>query len=287
MKVHYSLPFLLVFFFFSHCADLMKIAQKGGIEEPHVRISNTKLSGLSFEQADLIFDIEINNPNPIGISLSGFDYDFLLNNTSFLKGEQNNTQEIRANDLATIQLPLSLVYDNIFKTYQRLKNEDNITYTLNTGLSFNLPVLGKIRIPVSASGDIPSIKIPAISIKYLKLNRLTLTGADFNLAIGIHNPNNFGFNINTVNYKLLINQSNWANGQTSQKTNLAGKDDNILLIPFTLNFLQIGSSLYQDISRGTKLNYQFSGSTNLSSSLDVLGQIDLPFNVSGQIDVLK
>jgi len=287
MKILRLVIFLLIIIFLSQCADLMKVLQKGSIENPDVRISKTKISGLSFDQVDLVFDIEIKNPNPIGISLAGFDYDLQLNNNSFLKGEQNKQLEIKANDIATIQLPLTLLYDNIFKTYKSLKNEDKITYSLKTGLSFDLPVLGPVRIPVSTSGDVPTIKLPAISLQSLKLKRLSLTGAEFDLAIGINNPNSWGIIINTLHYGLTINQAKWANGQTSEKIDIRGKNENILHIPFSLNFLQIGASLYQEISSGGNLDYQFNGNAKLSSSLEMLGDFNLPFDLSGKVDLTK
>jgi LEA14-like dessication related protein len=265
----------------------MKVVQKGGIEEPKVRISKTKLTGLTFDQADLVFDIEIKNPNPIGISLTGFDYDLVLNSISFLKGDQNKQIEIKPNDVNTIQLPLSLIYQNIYKTYRSLKNEDKINYSLKTGLSFNLPVLGVMKIPVSTSGKIPSIRIPTISLQSIKLKRINLTGADFELAIGINNPNSFGFIINTLRYGLIINQGRWIDGETSKLSSIESKKRNIIRIPFSLNFLQIGSSIYQEINSGKSLTYQFTGEANLSSSLEMLGKINLPFNISGQIDLTK
>jgi LEA14-like dessication related protein len=278
---------LFILVFFTQCADLMNLVQKGGVEKPEVRISKTKLTGLTFDQADLVFDIEIKNPNPIGINLTGFEYELLLNSNSFLKGDQKKQIEMKANDASTIQLPLSLLYENIYKTYQSLKNEDKITYSLKTHLSFDLPVLGGVRIPVSTSGDIPSIKIPVISLQSLKLKKITFTGADFDLTIGINNPNSFGFIINTLRYGLDINRARWIDGQTSQKATIQEKNNNTLHIPFSLNFLQVGSSLYQEISRGGSLNYQFSGKANLSSTLEILGKVDLPFDISGQIDLTK
>jgi LEA14-like dessication related protein len=287
MSISRLVSALFILVFFTQCADLMNLVQKGSVEKPKVRVSKTKLTGLTFDQADLLFDIEIKNPNPIGISLTGFDYDLLLNNNSFLKGDQKKQIEMKANDVSTIQLPLSLLYENIYKTYKSLKNEEKITYSLKTGLSFNLPVLGEVRIPVSTSGDIPSIKIPAISLHSLKLKRITFTGADFDLAIGINNPNSFEFIINTLRYGLDINQARWVDGQTSQKATIQEKNSNTLHIPFSLNFLQVGSSLYQEISHGGSLNYQFSGKANLSSTLEILGKVDLPFDISGQIDLTK
>jgi LEA14-like dessication related protein len=271
----------------SQCADLMKVIQKGSVQNPDVRISKTKLTGLSFDQADLVFDIEIKNPNPIGISLAGFDYDLLLNNHSFLSGEQNKQLEIKANDIALIQIPLSLLYDSIFKTYQSLKSEDKIKYSLKTGLSFDLPVLGKVRIPVSTSGDIPTLKLPTISLNSIDLKKLTFTGAEFDLAIGINNPNSWGIIINSLQYGLTINQSKWAIGNLSKEMDIHGNKESELHIPFSLNFLQIGSSLYQELSSAKSLNYQFDGEANLSSSLEMLGQFKLPFDLTGKINLTK
>jgi len=265
----------------------MKVLQKGSVENPDVRISKTKIAGLSFDQVDLVFDIEIKNPNPIGINLAGFDYDLLLNKNSFLKGEQNNQLEIKANDVAVIQLPLSLLYNNIFKTYNSLKNEDKITYSLKTGLSFNIPVLGPVRIPVSTSGDVPTIKLPAITLQSLKLKRLTLTGAELDLAININNPNSWGIILNSMDYGLTINKANWADGKVLDKVSILGKKENLLHIPIVLNFLQIGTSLYQEISSGGNLNYQFKGNARLSSSLEMLGDINMPFDLSGNVDLTK
>jgi LEA14-like dessication related protein len=250
-------------------------------------LSQTKLIGLSFDQADLVFDIEIINPNPIGIRLAGFDYELFLNNNSFLKGDQNRDLEIKANDIAVIRLPLSLRYDDIFKSYQSLKNEDKIIYSLKTGLSFELPVLGKVRMPVSTSGEIPTLKLPTLSLKSIDLKKLTLTGAEFVISIGINNPNIWEFIIKTFQYRLTINQSKWANGYITDNIDIQGKKESLFHIPFTLNFLEIGTSLYQEISNTRRLNYQFDGEVSLASSLEMLGQINLPYNLSGQVDLTK
>jgi LEA14-like dessication related protein len=265
----------------------MNLLKKGSIEEPDVKVTKTRLADLSFSQVDLVFDIQIDNPNPVGISLAGFDYDLLLNNISFLKGEQEQALKIKANDVATIQLPLSLLFENIYTTYQRLKNEDIASYTLNTGLTFDLPVLGELRIPVSTSGEFPAIKIPAVSIKYLKMNRLSFTGADFSLAIAIDNPNSFSFIINNLTYNLKVNETLWAEGQTSENMSIPAKEDNTLLIPFTLNLMQIGSAIYQEINQGKRFNYQLSGEANMSGSQAILDHINLPFDIAGKIDLTK
>lgn len=287
MMILRFLVIILTIFLLSRCADVMKVLQQGTIQKPTARISSTKLSGLSFEQADLLFDIEITNPNSIGISLAGFDYDLLLNNTSFLKGEQDEKTEIKANGQATIPLPLSLNYKNIIKTFQTLKDADDVSYTLNTGLSFNLPVLGPMRIPISTSGKVPMLKLPNISLKSLKLKNLSFSGAEFDLALGIDNPNSWSMIVNALQYGFSINGKQWIDGQTTSKINVNGKQDNILHIPFSLNFLEIGSGVYNIITNGKGLNYSLTGQADLSSSLEILGNFKSPLDLAGKIDISK
>ena len=280
--------FILLFpLILTHCAELMKIAQQGNVQKPAVRVSSARLAGLSFDQADLIFDIEISNPNSVGVSLAGFDYDLLLNNQSFLKGDQKDKTEIKANDIATLQLPLSLNYANIYQTYQSLKNSDDVTYKLDTGFSFDMPILGPVRVPVSTSGQVPMVKLPRLSVKSIKLDRLNLTGADFDISLGIDNPNAWGLVVNALQYGLKINGTEWISGQTNERLQLNEKGESVLHLPFSLSFLKIGSSVYNIIANGKGLNYTFTGQTDLSSSLEMLGDFKLPFDLSGKIDLLK
>lgn len=287
MKKITQFLFVITMIAIAGCAQLNQILKQTNIQKPQVEITKIAITGLSFEEADLLFDIKINNPNSIGISMAGFDYDLHLNNTSFLKGDRNKKMEIIANGDATIQLPLSLNYQNIYKTYQNLKDADDINYTLNTGFSFDLPFLGPVRIPVSKSGKFPTLKLPSISLHAIKLNRLTLTGADFNIGIKVDNPNTWSVLLNNLDYTLNINGSQWIKGKTTNQVNIPSKQNNIINIPLSLSFLEIGSSVYSLISNGKGLNYSLTGSAKLGSSLEMLGQFDLPFNKSGYIDILK
>ena len=64
------------------CSILNSILNQMNIQKPTVQITNAKISKLSFNDVSLLFDIEINNPNSVGINLAGFDYELLINNNS-------------------------------------------------------------------------------------------------------------------------------------------------------------------------------------------------------------
>jgi LEA14-like dessication related protein len=284
------LRILLIFgllFYLVQCADVLKVLNQAAVQKPSVKIAQTRLSALSFEQVDLVFDIEIDNPNSMGVSLAGFDYDLLLNNQSFLKGDQQKQMEIKAQDKATIEFPLTLQFHDIYTTYQRLKSEDEIGYTLKTGFSFDLPVLGVVRIPVSASGRVPMVKLPVIRVQALKLENLTLSGASFELQLGLDNPNSWGVLLKGLDYHLAINGSEWISGKIEEKMNLAAKRTSPVTLPFSISFLKIGSSVYNVIAGGRGLNYNLSGGADLVPSIELLSDLKLPFDLSGKVDISK
>ncbi len=266
---------------------MQKLLKTVDVQKPTAKVDKVKITALSIDKADLLFDIKISNPNPIGIGLAGFDYDLILNSNSFLKGKQNETVNISANGSSVVKLPLSMNYEDVYKTYKSLESEDNISYALKLGLLFDLPVLGKVRIPVETKGSIPTVKLPAISVKSLKLNDLGFTSADLQLDLQIKNPNSFKINLNHFNYDFMVAGQKWVEGSRKKPLSIAQKDNTTLSIPIKLNFLEIGRSVINLISGGSKLSYQLSGKADVSSSLEILKSFPFDFKYKGQVKISK
>ena len=278
---------VFIVFYLNQCTEVLNLLNQVNIKEPDVKISNIKMTGLSFDNVDLLFNIDIDNPNNVGINLAGFDYDLQIEQNSFMSGKQNNGLAIKANGTETIQLPLTLKFKDIYDTFTKSKDLDSVQYSLITGLSFNLPVLGDIRIPVSKSGNIPALKLPSIGFKKIKMNQLKLTGADLTLQIKLVNPNAFAFILKDMNYKLNVAGAQWIDGKMNQSTNISAKQENIIDIPISLNFMNMGTSMYNIIKGDQNLNYSLNGSANMGSSLSLLGDFTIPFNQTGNMNIEK
>ena len=103
-------------FILSGCAELLQLLQQSTMKKPKVTVIDTKLTGLSFSKVDLLFDIKIDNPNSVEISLAGLDYGLKINGNSHFSGTKNDPLNIGAKGSSTIQIPLSLKYADIYKT---------------------------------------------------------------------------------------------------------------------------------------------------------------------------
>ena len=121
----------------------------------------------------------------------------------------------------------------------------------------------------------------------MKLNNINLTGANLLLEVKFKNPNSFSMLIDKMDYNFQVNGNNWLTGKANQKTSTNQNGESIIQIPVSLNFLQMGSSVFQLISGGKNLNYNFSGNLDIKNSHPLLEQLSLPFNQSGKFDILK
>ncbi len=266
------------------CSILQQVTQ---VQKPVVDVADVHLSRLSLDGVDLVFDLRITNPNPLEINLAGFDYDFFLNASSFIKGDQQKPVSIPSRGTGHVEIPISLTFQNIYETYQSLKNSDSTDYAIHAGLTFDLPVIGPYRIPVQTSGRLPLVKIPKISIVSFRIVKMGLMGADLEFNCQVDNPNPFSFLINAFDYDLKINGANWAKGKSENRVNIQQKDKSRISIPVSLDFLQMGQTVAGLLKGDAKLNYQFTGGLDLESPASLIGKAQLPFDLTGTVGVTR
>lgn len=272
--------FLVAILLAVSCSSVKKMMK---IENPQVKVSDVKITGLGFESIDLLFDITVENPNAIGVTLSAFEYDLLINDHSFLNGREEKKMEISANSESTVQLPLRVGYKDIYDTFQSLAGKDSSSYQLNARLFFNLPLVGSISIPVGKSGRLPLVKLPRISVEDLKIKHLGFGGADLLLRVRVDNPNAFSMAFRHVNYNLNVNGKSWVAGTIQKVISVDEKNAGIFDIPISLSFSDIGQSVIELLKGNNVLNYNLKGNFDVSASIPSMGKVNLPFNKSGQI----
>ena len=267
------------------CAGLPELFKKAAIKQPTVRVVDTKLASLSFSGADLVFDFAVENPNPVGATLAGFDYNLKIADRDFLQGKHEEELSVPARGEGTVSLPLSVQFADLYKLLKDLAKEDTTTYTLAAGFVVKMPVLGNVRIPVSKSGTLPVLKIPKVRLKGLALRNLSLTSADLVAKLAVTNPNAIGFLLNRLSYDLQIDQRPLVNGEFTEAVELTPKGEAVIELPVHLNLLQVGRGIRDLITGGAVRAYHLRGKIDLGSTLPFLKQATLPFDISGDVKI--
>ena len=122
---------------------------------PKLSIKGLKVENLSFTSADLELEVEIDNPNNFGISLSELDYGLEINGLSSLSGKLDQQLEIGKKSTGAFKIPISInIVELGMSAYRAISNGEGFDYAL-TGtaeVGSDLPIFKKSSFNFDKSG---------------------------------------------------------------------------------------------------------------------------------------
>ena len=260
------------------CAELAKHADT---IKPTAKLTGTRLANINFEQVDLVFDLAVENKNPVSLNLAGLDYELKIENQSLVSGTTAQAIKLKASSTSPVQLPITLKFNDLKNLPGELWNKDKIAYQLISQFNVDLPVIGNYAIPVTNKGELPVPKIPDIKIKDVKVKNLSFTSADLIAQVEVSNPNDFDLGLSNLNYQLTVNQQNWGQGKINQNSSIPKKGKGLVEIPVKLNMLSAGKSAYNALINKAPMEYQLTGNVTLDTGLELLQKQNIPLDIKG------
>lgn len=137
------------------CAEILGTA---GVERPEVAVESTRLTGVTLQKADLDIRFRIDNPNSFGLQLDGLDYEVDVAGRTLFDGDRRESLRLEPRGVGYVDLPIRVRYSDLYAAARdlwRQRGEGRTDYTVRAGLRFDVPVLGAVRVPVEAGGEIP------------------------------------------------------------------------------------------------------------------------------------
>ena len=259
----------------------------GMLKKPEVSVSGAEIERLTFEGARVRFDVKVSNPNPVGVSLAGFDYRLTLEGAEFLKGNVDHPVSIAARGASTVPVPVAFSYRELFTAVSRLADSSETPYEMALGFSFSLPVLGTVRVPASFKGTLPVIRAPRVSVASLRLDKLTLTAASLVLSLDISNPNGFSLGLQSMDYVFSVAGRQWAAGRAAKPASIAARATGRLDILVALDLLSAGRAVADLLTRRGPVPYSLDGSVGVSTPLPLLKNASVPLKLSGDIVIAR
>jgi LEA14-like dessication related protein len=275
---------LVQLFLATSCTTLNQVGQVLEGQKPTASVKGLRLTGLDLNGVNLVFDVGVDNPNPVSISLASLDYDLKLQGSSFLRGDQPMGMQLAAKGNSQVQVPVRLGFQQLHNSYARLKNAREVGYELDMGMGFEVPLLGRIKIPVNYKGKVPIPEIPSVSLRSIDVRQLTLSGATLQLELEVDNPNAFTLMLDKLDYNLKLNGFNLGSGVVNKGMQVQQNGRGRVSLPLKFNFAQAGKGLYS-VLLGQRVNYNLSGSMQASSSNPVLKSFHIPLDKQGKVDL--
>jgi LEA14-like dessication related protein len=263
------------------CASLGDLA--GAIRRPTIHVVGAEVESLDFEGARLRFDVRIDNPNPVGIELAGYDYELTVDGTSFIEGLTDREVGLAANGSSIVPIPVEFEFQELLDVVQGLRGRDEAPYRLSVGLSFRVPVLEQVRLTATRDGTFPVVRLPRVRVLDLQVERVTLQEAALLLRLELANPNGFAIDLDALSYDFRISGRRWAYGVAERGVRLDGHGRARFDLPLRVNFVEVGLSVREVLTAGGPLAYELEAVLGVRTPLTLLPRADIPIGLRGQV----
>ncbi len=248
---------------------------------PKIQFENFELDGINFQQADTQFVFNIDNPNPVGLSVASFTYDLDLAGNGFIEGDNSDGLALPAAGSTQFKLPVSVVFADVFALVQNLDVKSEVPFTIQGEFGFQTP-LGILRIPYQEEGNLPVLQAPKVSVKGVRVdtfqplrNRATLA-----VDIGVTSAGGSALSLAGFDYDLTLGGESVAAGLLEQFAEVSGDAEQVVTLPIELNLLGMGSSIVSAISNRGPIDVGLTGGLTVGTPFG-----PLPLNIDEQANL--
>lgn len=133
------------------------------IKLPKINVSSLEVNEVNFSEADLVLNLEVDNPNGFGLLVNALSYNLDVNGHNWIDGSNSKKIAISENNQNRIAIPISLNISEIgTSVVQLLNSSGGLDYDLSGSFDFGAthPLLKNIQTDFAfdKSGDVPLIR---------------------------------------------------------------------------------------------------------------------------------
>ncbi|XP_050235565.1 desiccation-related protein At2g46140 [Mercurialis annua] len=260
-----------------------KIEGAIGFGKPTADVTDIHIPLINLEKADLVVDVLIKNPNPVPIPLIDINYLIESDGRKLVSGLIPDAGTIHAHGEETVKIPLTLIYDDIKSTYNDIEPGSIIPYRIKVDLLVDVPVFGRITLPLEKTGEIPIPYKPDIDIEKIRFERFSFEETVAVLHLKLENMNDFDLGLNGLDYEVWLSDLSIGSAELAQSTTLVKKEISYIDIPITFRPKDFGSAMW-DMIRGKGTGYTMKGHINVDTPF---GAMKLPISKEGGTTRLK
>jgi LEA14-like dessication related protein len=260
-----------------------KIEEVVGFGKPSADVSGIHIPHISLNRADLVVDVLIKNPNPVPIPLVDIDYLIDSDGRKLVSGLIPDAGTIHAHGQETVKIPVSLVFDNIKSTYRDIQPGSVIPYLVRVVLLVDVPVIGRIKIPLEKSGEIPVPYKPDVDVEKIKFHHFSFEETTATLHLKLENKNDFDLGLNLLQYEMWLGDDSIASAELTQNTKIEKQGISRMQIPFSFRPKELGSAVW-DMIRGRGTGYTIKGKVDVDTPW---GNMKLPISKEGGTTRIK
>ncbi|KAL0359308.1 UNVERIFIED_CONTAM: Desiccation-related protein PCC27-45 [Sesamum angustifolium] len=260
-----------------------KIEETIGFGKPTADVTAIHIPHINLEKADLVVDVLVKNPNPIPIPLIDINYLIESDGRKLVSGLIPDAGTIHAHGSETVKIPICLIYDDIKSTYNDIKPGSIIPYKVKVDLIVDVPVFGRLTLPLEKTGEIPIPYKPDIDLEKIHFDKFSFEETIATLHVKLENMNDFDLGLNGLDCEVWLSDVSIGGTELAKSVEIKKKGISYVDIPITFRPKDFGSALW-DMIRGRGTGYTLKGHVNVDTPF---GGMKLPISREGGTTRLK
>ena len=255
----------------------------GGAPKPTAHVIGASIRGLSLDNIVLLFDVEVENPYATSLPLIDLGYSLTSGGAKFLEGTIKANGSIPARGKQVIQLPATVAFSSLVTTLKGVKPGSIVPYTADFKIGVDAPVLGRLEVPMSKSGELPIPAVPQVELSSLVIGKLSLDQMTASAKLQVKNTNQFPLDLTKLGVSFALGGLEVGSSKLASPINLPAGQAASLEIPLSFSPRAVGVGLV-NLLRGSQIAYKVSGTIDANSRF---GPLSLPFSHVGNTAVTR
>lgn len=222
------------------CASLQKWL-KSAFKKPQLTFKTARLSQASLSDATVDLVYQLNNPNPLGLSLASVNYAFFVEGKQVVAGTPPKGLNIAANGKSELVFPANVKFADIAPVVMTFLNKDSAAYKAQGSIGIKTPI-GVLSFPLEHEGTFEVPKIPQVQFDSPRITNVTVQGATVEFPLTVKNRNSFPLPVAGITGALKVAGANVGNLSTGNLGMLEAGNSRQLTLPLKINFLSAAAA---------------------------------------------
>jgi hypothetical protein len=130
------------------------------------------------------------------------------------------------------------------------------------------------KLALAFTGDFPIFWGPELELGQLRVNALTIGGADIHFEVKFINKNRFDLMVDRIEYTFTLAGYEIKKGVISGDKNIDKQGEKLFSLPALLDFFEVGKEVYDVLDKSSALGH-FTGIIEVNT---VWGRLTIPFD---------
>lgn len=260
---------------------LVALAGAAAARDVTVNLREKRIEDLSGAGLTLVFDLDVANSSSAAVRLARYEYRVVVSQKEYLRLPVTLDAPIPVNGGETILLALGvrITYAHLAAVIGPLG--ERAACDVAGDFVFEDERRRESKVPVAFSGDFPIFVEPVLKFLPLRVNSLSVGGADLAFDAEFHNALSYELLVERLSFKLELGPQTVLEGEIEGEKSLPARGERGLSIPILLDFFETGKEMADLLARDS-VPCRFSGEISMASAW---GRLALKFDKQDTVAV--